>query len=152
MNNLKKLKSLHFVLGGRENLDEIEENEIENLEIIRVRAFNSLRNISSFKKLKRLQIEDQIKFKELDFNQALPSLRDFKILNCKTFKHLSGLENLNNLSQLRIYKTDIDFDSFINQSFPKSLDIFAFYTSKTKIDKGIKERLLKLGYKDGLER
>ncbi len=152
VNNLKKLKSLHFVLGGRENLDEIEENEIENLEIIRVRAFNSLRNISNFKKLKRLQIEDQIKFKELHFNQELPSLRDFKILNCKTFKHLSGLENLNNLSQLRVYKTDIDFDSFINQSFPKSLDILAFYTSKTKIDKGIKERLLKLGYKDGLER
>ena len=41
VNKLKRLKSLHFVLGGRENLDEIEENEIETLEIIRVRAFNS---------------------------------------------------------------------------------------------------------------
>ena len=152
VNNLKKLKSLHFVLGGRENLDEIEENQIENLQIIRVRAFNSFRNISNFKKLKTLQIEDQIQLKELHFDQELTSLRDFKLINCKTFTHLTGLEKLTNLNQLRIYKTNIDFDDFINQKFPNSLDILAFYTSKTKIDKGIKERLLKLGYKDGLER
>ena len=152
VNKLKSLKSLHFVLGGRENLDEIGENEIETLEIIRVRAFNSLKNISNFKKLKTLLIEDQIQLTELQFDKEISTLTDFKLINCKTFKSLTGLEKLSRLNQLRIYKTDINFEEFINQQFPKSLDILAFYTAKTKIDKGIKERLLKLGYKDGLDR
>ena len=144
VNNLKKLKTLSFVLGGRENLDEIEENEIETLQVIRVRAFNSLKNISNFKKLKSLQIEDQIKLEELHFDKEIASLKDFKLINCKKFKTLSGLENLKNLNQLRIYKTEINFKAFVKGPFPKSLDILAFYTSKLKIDKGIKEELLKL--------
>ncbi|MDZ4149194.1 MAG: hypothetical protein U1C58_12965 [Flavobacteriaceae bacterium] len=152
VNKLKKLKSLHFVLGGRENLDEIEENEIETLEIIRVRAFNSFKNISNFKKLKNLLIEDQIQLTELHFDKEISTFEDFKLINCKTFKSLKGLEKLSGLNQLRIYKTDINFDEFIKQQFPKSLDILAFYTAKTKIDKEIKERLLKIGYKDGLDR
>jgi protein phosphatase 1 regulatory subunit 7 len=152
VNKLKKLKSLHFVLGGRENLDEIEENEIETLEIIRVRAFSSFKNISNFKKLKNLLIEDQIQLTEFHFDKEIPTLKDFKLINCKTFKSLTGLERLSILNQLRIYKTDINFEEFIKQSFPKSLDILAFFTAKTKIDKEIKERLLKLGYKDGLNR
>ncbi|UJP64744.1 hypothetical protein [Mongoliitalea daihaiensis] len=152
VNKLKKLKSLHFVLGGRENLDEIEENEIETLEIIRVRAFNSFKNISNFKKLKNLLIEDQIQLTELHFDKEILSLTDFKLINCKTFKSLTGLEKLSALNQLRISKTDINFDEFIKQKFPKSLDILAFYTAKTKIDKENKERLFKIGYIDGLER
>ncbi|MFC7772969.1 hypothetical protein [Flavobacterium sp. GCM10027622] len=152
VNKLKKLKSLHFVLGGRENLDEIEENEIQTLEIIRVRAFNSFKNISNFKKLKTLLIEDQIQFTEFHFDKEISTLEDFKLINCKTFKSLTGLEKLSGLNQLRIYKTEINFNDFIKQIFPKSLDIFAFYTTKTKIDKEIKEHLLKLGYKDGLEK
>jgi protein phosphatase 1 regulatory subunit 7 len=40
INNLKRLKTLKFILGGRDNINEIEENHIETLEIIRVRGFN----------------------------------------------------------------------------------------------------------------
>ena len=152
VNKLKKLKSLHIILGGQENLDEIEENEIETLEIIRVRAFNSFKNISNFKKLKNLIIEDQIQLTDLHFEKEISTLTDFKLINCKTFHSLTGVEKLTGLNQLRIYKTDINFDEFIKQQFPKSLEILAFYTTKSKIDKEIKERLLKLGYKDGLEK
>ena len=83
INRLKKLKSLHFLLGGRENIDEIEENEIETLEIIRVRNFNSFKNISNFKKLKNLTIEDQIQLKELLFDKENSNLKDFKLLKFK---------------------------------------------------------------------
>lgn len=152
VNKLKRLKSLHFILGGRENLNEIEENEIETLEIIRVRAFNSFKNISNFKKLKNLQIEDQIQLTDIHFDKEVSTLTDFKLINCKTFKSITGLEKLSGLKQLRIYKTEINFDEFVKQQFPKSLDILAFYTAKTKIDKEIKERLLILGYKDGHDR
>jgi protein phosphatase 1 regulatory subunit 7 len=152
VNKLRKLKSLHFALGGRENLDEIEENEIETLGIVRVRSFNNFKNISHFKKLKTLSIEDQIHLKELQFDREISTLTDFKLINCKTFESLTGLEKLSNLKQLRIYKTDIKFEEFIKQHLPKSLDILSFYTAKAKIDKEIKEKLLKLGYKDGLDR
>lgn len=152
INKLKRLKSLHLILGGRENLDEIEENEIETLEIIRVRAFNSFKNISNFKKLKNLLIEDQIQLTNLHFDQEISTLTDFKLINCKTFNSLTGLEKLIGLNQLRIHRTNINFDEFIKQQFPKSLNILTFYTAKTKIDKEIKERLLNLGYKDGLDR
>jgi len=151
VNKLRKLKSLRFVLGGRENLDEIEENEIEALEIIRVRAFNSFKNISNFKKLKTLLIEDQIQLAGLHFDKEIPALKDIKLINCKTFTSLIGLEKLKGLNQLRISRTGIDFDKFIEQQFPLSLEILAFYTAKSKIDKEIKQRLLKLGYKDGFD-
>lgn len=146
INSLNKLKTLYFALGGRENLDEIEENNIEELQIIRVRGFNSLRNISKFSSLKTLLIEDQIKMEQLDFDKANPNLTDFKLINCNTFKKLSGISNLSSLKHLRIYKTAIDFDSFIKQPFPESLKILAFYTTKSKIDKTIRARLDELNY------
>lgn len=153
VNKLKKLKSLHLILGGRENLDEISDNEIESLEIIRVRAFNSFKNISNFNKLKKLLIEDQIQLRELHFDTSMPTLKYIKLINCKTFKSLTGIERLEGLNQLRIWKTDINFEEFIEkQSLPKSLDILAFYTTKMKTDREIKERLLRMGYKDGLDR
>lgn len=146
INSLNKLKTLNFVLGGRENLDEIDENNIEELQIIRVRGFNSLRNISKFSSLKTLLIEDQIKMEQLDFDKTNPNLTDFKLINCKTFKKLSGISNLSSLEHLRIYKTAIDFDSFIKQPLPESLKILAFYTTKSKIDKTIRTRLDELNY------
>lgn len=148
VNKLKKLKSLFLVLGGRENLDEIEENEIESLEIVRVRGFNNFQNISNFRKLRKLLIEDQIQLTNIHFDQELPALNDLRLINCKSLKSLTGLDKLSKLNQLRINKTDIVFDEFIKQSFPKSLDVFAFYTRKARIDKGIKEQLSNLGYSE----
>lgn len=146
INSLHKLKTLNFVLGGRENLDEIKENNIEELNIIRVRSFNSLKNIDKFKSLKTLLIEDQIKMEALDFDKPNPNLTELKIINCKTFKKLSGINNLNSLKHLRIYKTLIDFDSFIKQPFPKFLKVFDFCTTQSKIDKKIRIRLNELNY------
>ncbi|SKB35135.1 hypothetical protein SAMN05660776_0632 [Salegentibacter holothuriorum] len=148
INSLTNLKTLKIILGGRENLKEIEENNIEELEIIRVRGLSSFENISKFKKLKSLLIEDQIKLKELHFNRPFEYLKDFKLINCKSFIRLSGLINLKCLENLRIYKTNIDFDNFIKQPLPKSLNVLAFYTTKAKIDKEIKIRLQDLNYKE----
>ena len=148
INKLNKLKSLHFVLGGRENLEEIEENEIETLAIREVRAFKSFKNIANFKKLKSLLIEGQIQLTEIHFDKELTELKDLMIFNCKNLKSLTGIEKLNGLNQLKISKTEIVFEEFMEQIFPKSLKIFAFCTTKVKIDKEIKEKLLKLGYKE----
>lgn len=151
INKLKGLKTLKIILGGRSNIEEIERNEIENLEIVWVRGFNSFTNISNFEKLKTLLIEDCIQLKELHFGHALIDLEDFKLLNCKTFNRFEGIEKLENLKKLRISRTAIDFENFIKLPRPDSLKTLAFYTAKTKIDKTIKERLSSMGYTDGLE-
>ena len=148
INRLKNLKTLKFILGGRENINEIEENAIENLEIVWVRGFNDLSNISNFAKLKTLHIEDSIQLSEIRFPNPLPDLRELKVLNCKGLKSLTGIENLPKLEQLRIYKTGIDFDSFIDQRRPDHLKTLAFYTAKNKVDAKIQTTLGKLGYRE----
>jgi protein phosphatase 1 regulatory subunit 7 len=148
VNRLNKLRTLRFILGGRENIQEIEENEIENLELVWIRGFNDLGNISMFKKLKTLLIEDNIQLPKIHFDQELKELKDLKILNCKTLQSVTGLNRLTALEQLRIYKTAIEFDTFIKDEFPNSLKTFAFYTSKKKVDDIIRKTLDKRGYKE----
>jgi protein phosphatase 1 regulatory subunit 7 len=146
VNKLKNLKTLKFILGGRENFDEIEENEIENLDVVWVRGFNSLNDISRFKKLKKLLIEDNIQLPKVHFDKVQQHLTDLKILNCRTLGSLAGLENLPSLTQLRIYKTNLDFNDVIKQKLPPNLKTFAFYTTKKKIDDEIKRTLQSKGY------
>ena len=148
VNKLKRLNTLSFILGGRGNLHEIEDNEIENLEIVWVRGFNNLDNISRFKKLQTLLIENNAQLPEIHFDKELPDLRDLKILNCKTFNSLTGLENLTALTQLRIYKTNLDFTNVIRQKLSPTLKTVAFYTTKKKNDEQIRTELQKKGYSE----
>jgi len=147
VNRLKKLKTLNFILGGRDNINEIEENNIENLNITWVRGFNDLSCISKFNNLKTLHIEDNIQLNKIQFDKKFDLLVDLKILNCKTFESLIGLDNLIALKELVIYKTNLDFDSVINQSLPKSLETFVFCTTKSKVDNEIKKLIIEKGFK-----
>ncbi|MFN8356428.1 MAG: hypothetical protein U0Y10_18370 [Spirosomataceae bacterium] len=146
INDLKKLKSLRFLLGSRENIFEIEENNIENLEIVWVRGFNDISNLSKFKNLKTLRIEDLIQLPTIRFDNAFPNLTDLKILNCKTLETVTGLKNLPKLSSLIIHQTKVDFDNFMEQELPKQLKHLGFYTTKSKIDKDIKAIIESKGY------
>ena len=146
INKLKKLKTLNFILGGRDNLNEIEENEIENLDIVWVRGFNDLSCISKFPKLKTLKIEDEIQLQKVHFNNIFQDLTDLKILNCKTLETITGLKNLPKLSSLIVHQTKVDFDNFLRQELPKQLKHLGFYTTKSKIDKDIKAILESKGY------
>jgi len=151
INNLTELRKLKFILGGRNNLDEINNYSVEHLEIIRVKGFSSFKNISMFKNLRTLLIEDQIQLESIIFENEIISLSDIKIINCKTLNKIDGLSHLKNLNQIRIYKTNIDFNTFINQKLPDSLKILAFYTTKKQLDKEIKKKISEMGYFDGLE-
>jgi protein phosphatase 1 regulatory subunit 7 len=148
VNKLKNLKTLKFILGGRENILEIEDNEIETLEIVWVRGFNNISNISNFKNLRNLLIEDNIQLPKIQFDKLLPNLEDVKILNCKTLHTLTGLEYLTSLRQLRIYKTNLDFENVLNQKLPATLKTFAFYTTKKKVDENIKMILKERGFSE----
>ena len=146
INRLGKLKNLRILLGGREHIQEIEENEIGDLEIVRVRGFHDLTNITAFQALNRLVIEDQIQLQEISFDQEMKALEELSIRNCKGLSRLTGLERLPVLHKLRLLKTAIDFDSFINQKLPNSLSSVEFATFKSKADREIQQSLLKLGY------
>ncbi|GAB6927887.1 hypothetical protein JCM10914A_18700 [Paenibacillus sp. JCM 10914] len=146
INRLKKLKQLRILLGGREHIQEIEENEIDHLEICRVRGLHDLSQITKFRALTSLVIEDQVKLQEIGFDRELEALEEITISNCKGLARLSGMEQLPSLRKLRIFKTAIDFDSFIQQKLPNALSELEFATSKSKIDQEIQASLYNLGF------
>lgn len=148
INKLKKLKTLRLLLGGRDNILEIEENGIENLDIDWVRGFNDISNISKFRQLKTLSIENTIQLPRINFDTTFDHLTDLKILTCKSLSSLNGLNNLPSLHQLRIYNTQIDFDELFQQEMPSSLKIFGFYTTKKKANDIIRQRLDGMGYRE----
>lgn len=152
VNKLPTLLNLAISLGGRDNINEIEGNNIENLDLTWIRGLNSLENMGRFHNLKTLLIQDHIRLPKIHFDKGLDNLIDLKILNCKTLTSLTGLKNLPALHQLRLFKTDIDFENFIQQPLPAKLEILAFYTTKSKVDAQLKTRLKELGYVDGLDR
>lgn len=146
VNRLRKLEHLRILLGGREHIQEIEENTIGNLEITRVRGFHDLTNITVFQGLKRLVVEDQIQLQAFCFEQEMKALEELSIRNCKGLTRLEGMDQLPSLHTLRIFKTAIDYDSFIHQKLPKSLSSVEFATFKSKADREIQQSLAKLGY------
>ncbi len=152
VNELALLRNLSIILGGRDNISEVEGNDIENLNLTWIRGLNDLENISRFRKLKTLLVQDHIRLPNIHFDTKLTNLTDIKVLNCKTLTSLTGLENLPALHQLRVARTDIDFEKFIKQPLPSKLKILAFYTAKNKVDAQLKSRLKELGYIDGLDR
>jgi protein phosphatase 1 regulatory subunit 7 len=150
INSLKSLKTLRIILGGRDNINEIEENNIENLELIWIRGLNDLSALKSFKHLKELRIQDEIKLKEIHFSKS-NFLQDVQIFNCKALQKISGLENLVSLSNLRIGGTSVDFDDFLdNSAFPEKLKTIDFYTWKVKRDNEIRKRLDMRGFQESI--
>ncbi|TVX89768.1 hypothetical protein [Paenibacillus agilis] len=146
VNRLRKLKHFRLLLGGRENIQEIEENEIDDLEISRVRGFHDLSNIANFQALTRLKVEDQVKLHEVSFSGQMKMLEELSFWNCKNVARLTGLEQLSSLRKLRLLKTSVDFESFIQQQLPSSLSTMEFVTGKNKADQEIKQLLLNMGY------
>lgn len=147
LNNVKRLKSLRLLLGGRRNIDEIERGGITSLSIIRVRGFESFAPEKP-PSLQFLQIEDQIQLKELEFSVANKLLSRVLLLNCKGLVRLTGLQLLAALKEIRIYRTAINIDPLLASGLPPQLKILAFYTAKSALDKQIRSRLDQFGYKE----
>ncbi len=148
VNEISTLESLMVILGGRQSLVEIKNENLKKIEIIRVRGLEVLGDLSRFKNLSHLHIEDQIKIKEIIFSNPQSSLNDLKVLTCKTLNLIDGLNNLLNLSNLRIYNTLIEINEVLSSNLPKSLNVFAFYTGKVKRDKEIRALLDFKGFKE----
>jgi hypothetical protein len=150
INQISTLQRLFFILGGRSDFDELALPMVEDLEICRVKGVTRIPDTSSFERLKRMTISDQIQVKDIHFDKVLSHLDTIKILNCKGLRSLTGLSKLPNLKQVRIYATALDFDDFMRQELPGSLETLAFYTGSERKDEVFRKRLLERGYIDGL--
>lgn len=145
VSSIPTLKTLRFILGGRSSIAQITSPQLESLEVIRVQGLEDLGDIGRFENIESLFIEDQIRLADVKVGPN-PKLSDMKIINCKTLEKIAGIEGLKGLSSLRVYKTAIDYNSFVTDSVPSSLKTFAFYTGKRKRDSEIRVDLEKRGF------
>lgn len=147
VNSIHNLKRLTILLGGRENIDEINNANIEELEITRVRGLDKLDHIERFLKIEILSVEDQIRLKCIVFKKTVPSLKYLRVINCKELNDIKGINKLQNIKHLRINRTNIDAETFINKKFPPTLKTLAIYSS-AKVDKKIRRILNERGYSE----
>lgn len=145
LNSLESLRKLTILLGGRENLNEISLQSLEELEVLRVRGVSEL-NPGAFPGLKRLRVEDQIRLKEISFGGENPDLQNLVIGNCKELTLLNGLSRLSSLERLRIYQTSLDFDWLVSEGLPRNLRDFSFYGRTKRVDDEIQGKLGAMGY------
>ncbi len=145
ISSIPALKALRLILGGRASIAEITSVQLQSLEIIRVQGLEDVGDLGRFEKLERLLIEDQIRLAEIKVGPN-PSLRDMKIINCKTLSRISGIGTLDALSQLGIHRTAIDYDDFMSRAMPNGIKTFAFYTGKSKRDSQILKDLQNRGF------
>ncbi|GAB2805684.1 hypothetical protein [Ferruginibacter profundus] len=146
INHTKGLKSLYLLGGSRENINEIEQNNIEELKIEGVRRFSNFNTIAHFSKLSKLRLADESQLKNIHFTTRMSKLTDISIANCKSLHTISGLVNVPHLKNLHLYGTAIDFTNFIQQPLPATLQNLNFYTMQSKINAGIKKIILSKGY------
>jgi len=146
VSSIAKLRALKITLGGRQNIDEIKHPLLKELEIIRIRGFNDLGDLSRFPHLKRLHIADQIKV--LSISLQNPYLNELKILNCKALNELNGLEALKNINHVRCYKTSLDYENLSQLNWAKSLKILALYSGNNKSDEALRRQLDSRGFKE----
>jgi protein phosphatase 1 regulatory subunit 7 len=147
VNALKQLKTLELTLGGRENLDEIEENTIERLIIGRVRGLSQINNLSQFTKLNYLFISEQLQLEAINFAPS-STLKAVGIVNCKQLHTLSNLAQLSDLRYLSLYLTALIFESIMDAGIAKSVQYFTFNTGNLKETNAISARLEALGYQE----
>jgi hypothetical protein len=145
VSSIPTLKSLRIILGGRASIAQVTSPQLESLEVIRVQGLEDVGDLGRFENLESMLIEDQIKLAGIKVGPN-SRLMDMKIINCKTLETIAGIDGLEMLSSLRVYKTAIDYDRFVAGSLPSSLETFAFYTGKSKRDSEIRLDLEKRGF------
>jgi len=146
VNEIPRLEKLTIILGGRENFDEIEHSSLSDLEVLRVRALNSLGDLSRFPKLRRLHVEDQLQLRSVSFECA--GLEEISIHNCKNLEQLNGLLKLRQLRAFRTSRTRLDLDSLLDANWPESMESVAIYGGSEKWNKHARQVLDKKGYRE----
>jgi hypothetical protein len=144
VNEIPNLDKLTIILGGRENIDEIEHASLSELEVLRVKGFNDLGDLSRFPNLRRLHVEDQIQLRSISF--AGSSLEEVSLHNCKSPDRLDGLLDLRGLRHFRTSRTKLDLDSLVEANWPESMETVAIYSGSQKWNERARKTLDEKGF------
>lgn len=146
VNEIPNLKKLTVILGGRENIDEIEHSGLSDLAVLRVKALSSLGDLSRFPNLRRLHVEDQIQLRSVSLEVS--GLEEVSIHNCKNLEQLIGLLKLKQLRAFRTSRTKLDLESLLDANWPESMESVAIYGSSQKWNKRARKVLDEKGYRE----
>jgi len=139
VNEIPNLEKLTIVLGGRQNIDEIVHPGLRDLEVLRVRGLNSLGDFARLPNLRRLQVEDQLQLRSIDFDSA--GLEEISLHNCKNLERLNGLLELKRLRAFRTSRTKLDMDGLLEANWPESMEAVALYGRSEKWNKHARQVL-----------
>lgn len=149
INGLSNLIEFKLLRCNNMVYDNFEENRsILTLELENIKDNLDIDFFGRFINVKNL-ILSSVGVTELVFSTGLNSkLREVVLLNCKKLNRLEGLESLDLLDTLSVFKSGLDIESWLNgRTFPESLNWFTVHTGKKSADKSIEEHLKNLGYK-----
>ena len=150
VNGIPNLEKLTIILGGRENIDEVEHASLNELEVLRVRAINTLGDLSRFPGLRRLHVEDQLQLRTISFVGT--DLEEISIHNCKNLEQLTGLLELRRLRAFRTSRTKLDLDSLLKANWPDSMESVAIYSGSQKWNNRARQVLDERGYSEYFQR
>jgi len=150
VNELGALRSLLLLLGGRDDIEEVEHPHLASLEVIRVRGLSKL-TPAAFPGLTELLVEDQIRLDWLEFSKTSRNLKQIKLINCKGLKTVAGLKSLPALEHLRVSRTALRLDALLGSGMPPTLRTLAFYTGKASADREIRKELDRFGWAEWRE-
>lgn len=146
VSDITNLLDLEILLGGRETINEIQHSKLLKLDIIRVRGFKDIGEMTRFPQLKKLRIEDQIQLKSFSLRNL--DLRTLFVHNCKNLNKIEYLTSQKNLIEFRTYRTNLDLERMTLFEWPQSLEILALYSGQSRRDTDIRRKLDSLGYRE----
>jgi hypothetical protein len=152
ISKIHSLRNLVIILGGRENIAEIQHSSLEKLTIIRVKGLSTIDSIAMLPALRSLIVEHQIRLENVHFTESNKKLETLRFVNCKNMRMLKGLSHLAEMRAFTIGLTALNIDSLLEQRLPTSLKIFAFYNNKSRDNALIRKKLDALGYQEREER
>lgn len=144
LSSCKKLKELELILGGRDNINDINIPSLKTLKILRVRGFESLGDLSRFPNLQYLQVEDQIKLESINFYGCF--LEGIAIDNCKNLKKLNELESQEKLICFNVSRSALDLEYLRDMNWPISVKVLSLWGSSNKWNNSCRKYLDNKGY------
>jgi len=145
--SIDRLKTLSYILGGRDTADELAHEGLMELELLRIRGLSDI-NLKLFPRLERLRVEDQLQLRELDIT-PVPHLRRLSVSNCKNLASLQGINKAAFLESLRIGQTALELEPILN-CVPASVRGLSLYGSSKKANDVRRERIKGLGLSEAL--
>lgn len=137
------LKELTLILGGRTNIDDLSNNSLEMLQILRVRGLTTLGDLSRLPALAALRIEDQLQLAELDLRGA--DLERLWLFNCKTLSALHGLDMQNRLREFFASRVALDLNALRDGDWSPTASSVSLFSGSIKWKDDTKARLVARG-------